>query len=67
MLSIDFHSRLDEEQLQSFTQWLTPWQSWLIQSMLVTDSKMLCSLLIVLCGAPSRSFWQWRVVQLWPA
>jgi len=20
----------------------------------------------VLSGAPSRSFWQWRVVQLWP-
>ena len=44
MLSIDFHSRLDEEQLPSFTQRLTPWQTWLIQNMWVTDSRMLCSL-----------------------
>jgi len=64
MLSIDFHSRLDEEQLPSFTQRPTPWQTWLIQSMRVTDGKMLCT--IGPCGAPSRSFWQWRVVQLWP-
>ena len=44
ILSIDFNSRLDEEQLPSFTQWLTPWQTWLIQSMWVTDSRMLCFL-----------------------
>jgi len=44
MLSIDFHSRLDEEQLPSFTLRLTPWQTWLTQSMWVTDSRMLCSL-----------------------
>ena len=44
ILSIYFHSRLDEEQLPSFTQRLTPWQSWLIQIMWVTNSRMLCSL-----------------------
>jgi len=43
-LSINLHSRLDEEQLPSFTQWLTLWQTWLIQSMWVTDSRRLCSL-----------------------
>jgi len=31
-------------QLPSFIQQLTPWQTWLIQSMWVTDSRMLCSL-----------------------
>jgi len=41
---MDFHSRLDEEQLPSVSQRLTPWQTWLIQSMWVTDSRMLCSL-----------------------
>jgi len=44
MLSIDFHSRIDEEQLPSFTQRLTLWQTLLIQSMWVTDSRMLRSL-----------------------
>jgi len=44
MLSIDFYSRLAEEQLPSFTQRLTAWQTWLTQSMWVTDSRMLCSL-----------------------
>jgi len=44
ILSVDFHSRLDDEQLPSFTQRLTLWQTWLIQSMWVTDSRMLCSL-----------------------
>jgi len=44
MLSIDFWSRPDEEQLSPFTQRLTPWQTWLTQSMWVTDSRMLCSL-----------------------
>jgi len=44
MLSIDFYSRLDEEQLPSFTQRLTVWQTWLAQSMWVTHSRMLCSL-----------------------
>jgi len=43
-MSINFHSRLDEEQLSSLTQRLTPWQTWIIQSMWVTDSRMLCSL-----------------------
>ena len=43
-MSIDFHSRLDEEQLPSFTHRLTAWQTWLTQSMWVTDSRMLCSL-----------------------
>jgi len=41
---LTFYSRLDEEQLPSLTQWLTPWQTWLTQSMWVTDSRMLCSL-----------------------
>jgi len=46
MLSIDFYSiRLDEERLSSFTQRLTAWQTWLTQSMRVTHSRMLCSLL----------------------
>jgi len=44
MLSIDFHSTHDEEQLSSFTQRLTPWQTWLTQSVWVTDNRMLCSL-----------------------
>jgi len=43
-MSIDFYSRLDEEQLPSFTQRLTVWQTWLTQSMWVTHSRMLCSL-----------------------
>jgi len=43
-LSINFHSRLDEEQLPSFPQRLTPWQTWLIHSMWVPVSRMLCSL-----------------------
>jgi len=42
-MSIDFHSRLDEEQLPSFTQRLTLWRTWLTQNMWVTDSRMLCS------------------------
>jgi len=42
MLSIDY--RLDEERLPSFTQRLTARQTWLTQSMWVTDSRMLCSL-----------------------
>jgi len=42
MLSIDFHSRLDEEQLPSFKQRLTPWQTWLIQSTWVTHSTAGC-------------------------
>jgi len=42
--AIDFHSKLEEEHLPTFTQRLTPWQTWLIQSMWVTDSRMLCSL-----------------------
>ena len=37
------YSRLDEEQLPSFTQRLTPWQTWITQNMCVTDSRMLCS------------------------
>jgi len=41
-MSIDFHSRFDEEQLLYFTQRLTPWQTWLLLSMWVTG--MLCSL-----------------------
>jgi len=44
ILSIDFYFRLDEEQLSPFAQGLTPWQTWLTQSMWVTDSSMLCSL-----------------------
>ena len=44
ILSFDFYSSLDEEQLPSFPQRLTPWQTWLIHSMWVTDSRMLCSL-----------------------
>jgi len=43
VLSIDFYSRLDEEQLPSFAQRLTAWQTWLTQSMWVTHSRMLCS------------------------
>ena len=43
-MSIDFHSRLDEEQLPPFAQRLTLWRTWLTQSMWVTDSRMLCSL-----------------------
>jgi len=35
---------LDEEQLPSFTQQLTAWQTWLTQRMWVTHSRMLCSL-----------------------
>ena len=38
------NSRLDEEQLPPFTQWLTLWRTWLTQSMWVTESRMLCSL-----------------------
>ena len=44
ILSIDFHSKLVEQQLPSFTQRPTPWQNWLTQNMWVTDSRMLCSL-----------------------
>jgi len=44
ILSIDFYSRLDEEQLPSFKQRLRAWQTWLTQSMWVTHSRMLCSL-----------------------
>jgi len=44
ILSTDFYSRLDEEQLPPFTQRLTLWQTWLTQNMWVTDSRMLCSL-----------------------
>ena len=44
ILSIDFNLRLDEEQLPSFTQWLTMCQTWLIRSIWVTDSRMLCCL-----------------------
>jgi len=44
ILSIDFYSRLDKEQLPSFALRLTPWQTWLTQSMCVTDSRMLCSI-----------------------
>jgi len=44
ILSTDFYSRLDEEQLPSFTQPVTAWQAWLTQSMWVTHSRMLCSL-----------------------
>jgi len=44
MLSIDIYSRLHEEQLPSFTQRLTVWQTWLTQNMWVTDSRMLCPL-----------------------
>jgi len=39
ILSIDFHSRLDEEQLPSFIQQPTPWQIWLTYSMWITDSR----------------------------
>jgi len=39
-----FTERLEEEQLPSFTQRLIPWQTWLIQSLRITDSRMLCSL-----------------------
>ena len=42
MLSIDFYSRLDEEQLPSFTQRLVLCQTRLTHSMWVTDSRMLC-------------------------
>jgi len=44
ILSIDFYSRLDEEQLPLFTQRLTLWLTWLTHNMRVTDSRMLCSL-----------------------
>jgi len=44
ILSIDFYSRLDEEQLPPFTQRLTRWWTWLTQNLWVTDSRMLCSL-----------------------
>ena len=40
-LSIHFYSRLDEEQLP---QRLTAWQTWLTQTMSVTDTRTLCSL-----------------------
>jgi len=63
---INFHSRLDEEQLPSFTQRLTPWQTWLTQSMWVTDSRMLCSLHRSCLVHPVDHFWQWRMAQLWP-
>ena len=43
-MSIDFHCRLDEQQLPSFTQRLTAWRTWLTKNMWVTDSRMLCSL-----------------------
>ena len=43
-ISIDFYTRLDEEQLPSFTQRLSSWQTWLTQSMWVTHIRMLCSL-----------------------
>ena len=39
----NFHPSL-EERLPSFAERLTPWQTRLIQSMWVTDSRMLCSL-----------------------
>jgi len=65
-MSIDFYSRLDEEQLPSFTQRLTLWQTWLTQSMWITHSRMLCSLPRSCLVHPVESFWQWRVVQLWP-
>jgi len=35
--------RLDEEQLPSFTQRPTPWQTWLTYSMWITDSRILGS------------------------
>jgi len=38
------YPRLDEEKLPSFTQRLTPWQTWLTQSKWVTDNRMLCML-----------------------
>ena len=41
-LSIDFYSRFDEQQLPPFTQRLTPWQTWLIQTIgreFVTSAK----------------------------
>jgi len=48
-MSIDFHSRLDEEHLSSFTQRATLWQTWLTWSVWVTDSRMLCFLGPVWC------------------
>jgi len=64
ILPIDLCSRLDQKQ-----QRLAPWQTWLTQSMWVVTvcSRMLCSLhRSCLTRAPSRSFWQRRVFQLWP-
>ena len=44
ILSNNFHSRPDKEQLPSFTQRLTAWETWLTHSIWVTDSRILCSL-----------------------
>jgi len=44
ILSIDFHFRLNEEQLLYLTQRLTPRQTWKMSSMWVTDDSMQCSL-----------------------
>ena len=66
MLSIAFYSRFDEEQLPSFTQRLTPWQTWLTQGMWATDSRMLCSSPIGPVWCTQSIVWQWMVVQLWP-
>jgi len=66
MLSIGFYSRFDEEQLPSFTQRLTPWQTWLTQGMWATDSRMLCSSPIGPVWCTQSIVWQWMVVQLWP-
>jgi len=38
-MSIDFHSRLDEEQHPPLTQQLTLWQTWFIQSVCLTDMQ----------------------------
>jgi len=66
ILSIDFYSRLDEEQLPPFFT-ATDTVADLANTEHVSNRQqdaMLPS--YVLSGAPSRSFWQWRVVQLWP-
>jgi len=59
--------RLDKEQFPSFTQRLTPWQTWLIQSMWVTDSRILgpvwCiqSIVLTVHGGSSVTRWYFNL------
>jgi len=62
--------RLDKEQLPSFTQRPTPWQTWLIQSMWVTDSRIIrpvwCiqSIVLIVKGGSSVTRWYFNVFRV---